>query len=160
MAKFVLFAQPQRDTREQRAVPTFNGDASANHLPGLAMPKPVVIEIQGGSQRPERATSTLQDAWWHPRKDMSTLGPQYVSDFEYPGLNAPLAGKASQEHKRAWAQPEFVPQRLVDAVRQASHTRVKQFFSYRHNEQGLAVAALAMGAKKGGAQAKASAVVK
>ena len=106
-----------------------------------------VVEVRA-SARPERVTPHAKDAWWLPRKDMASLGPQYVSEYAFPGLNAQLAGKASQQHKRAWAQPEFMPQQLVDQVRLASHTRVKQFFSYRPSEQGLALQALALGARK------------
>lgn len=110
-------------------------------------PRAEVIEVRA-SARPERASANAKDAWWLPRKDMASLGPQYVSEYAFPGLNAQLAGKASQKHKRAWAQPEFMPQQLVDQVRLSSHTRVKQFFSYRPSEQGLGLQALALGARK------------
>ena len=83
-----------------------------------------------------------------------------MSEYAYPGLNAPLIGTASKAHKKAWAQPEFVPQAVIEAARSASHTRQKQFFSYRHDERALAMAALAAGARNKKSAAAAAAPAK
>ena len=95
------------------------------------------------------------EIWWNPPHNLAELGAHFVSEFVFPGLNAPLRGDATKKHKKAWAQPQLVPEAVVSAARSASHTRQKQFFSYRVNERALALQALAAGARKSAAKPQA-----
>jgi hypothetical protein len=129
---------------------TARGDAAdvGSNCPQMVCQAPPTPRSQAKkSSSTKEAADAGQPAWWQPPADMATLGKHYVSEFLYPGLNAPLAGMLTKAHKQLWAQPPFVPHRIVDTARSASHTRQKQFFSYRHDERPLAMAALAMSVK-------------